>query len=129
MTLRQAGGYNWYDNSTHVMGMGESKAGADSPGGFIAQVAPHTKGDLLFIKAFKAITIAAEPTGHYPIEFYCNDPHTYVELEDHSSFDQIAPGATYTQTVTWYLRRLPMGTDRTVGSTALIAAANTVLGR
>jgi hypothetical protein len=127
--IRQAGGYTWYDNSTHMMGRGESKGGADSPGGFIAEVAPHTKGDLLFIKAFKPITIAAEPTGHYPIEFYCNDPHTYVELEDHSSFDQIAPGATYTQTVTWYLRRLPMGTDRSVGSTALIAAANAALGR
>jgi len=83
----------------------------------------------LFIKSFKPITAAAAPTGHYPIEFYCNDPLTYVELEDHSSFDEIAPGATYTQTVTWYLRRLPMGTDHTPGSAALIAAAMTTLGK
>ena len=55
--------------------------------------------------------------------------NTYVELEEHSSFDSIAPGATYTQTVTWYLRRLPMGTDRSVGSAALIAAALSTLGR
>jgi hypothetical protein len=127
--VQQAQGYTWYDNTTHVNGMGESKAGADSPGGFVAQVAPNAKGDLLFIKAFKAISIAAEPTGHYPIEFYCNDPHTYVELEDHSSFDEIAAGATYTQSVTWYLRRLPMGTDRSVGSAALIAAAMSALGK
>ena len=127
--VTQAASYTWYDNTTHKMGMGESKAGLDSPGGFIAHVAPHTKGDLLFIKAFKAITVATAPTGHYPIEIYCNDPHTYVELEDHSSYDEIAPGATYTQTVTWYLRRLPLNTDRSAGSAALIAAANTTLGK
>jgi hypothetical protein len=125
--VKMAQGYTWYDNTTHVMGMGESKAGADSPGGFIAQVAPHPKGDLLFIKAFKAITTADAPPGHYPIEFYCNDPHTYVELEDHSSYDSIAPGATSTQTVTWYLRRLPIGTDRSAGSAALIDAVTTAL--
>jgi hypothetical protein len=127
--VQQAQGYTWYDNTTHVMGKGESKAGADSPGGFVAQVAPHTKGDLLFIKAFKAITTTAAPPAHYPIEFYCNDPHTYVELEDHSSYDEIAAGATYTQTVTWYLRRLPLGTDRSAGSAALTAAAQSTLGK
>jgi hypothetical protein len=51
------------------------------------------------------------------------------ELEDHSSCDAIAPGATYVQTVTWYLRRLPVGTDRSVGSAALIDAAPQTLGR
>jgi hypothetical protein len=127
--VKQAQGYTWYDNTTHVMGKGESKAGTDSPGGFIAQVAPNTKGDLLFIKAFKGITVAAEPPGHYPIEFFCNDPHTYVEIEDHSSYDQVAAGATYTQTVTWYLRRLPTGTDRSAGSAALITATQSTLGK
>src|SRR5262249_7458137 len=82
--VKEAQGYTWYANATQVPLMGESTAGADSPGGFIAQVAPHAKGDLLFVKAFKAITLASEPPGHYPLEFYCNDPHTYVELEDHS---------------------------------------------
>jgi hypothetical protein len=120
--VKQAQGYTWYDNTTHLPGKGESKAGADSSGGFIAQVAPNPKGDLLFIKAFTGVTAAAAPPGHYPVEFYCNDPHTYVELEDHSSYDSIAPGATSTRTVTWYLRRLPAGTDRSVGSAALIAA-------
>jgi hypothetical protein len=126
--VKQAQGYTWYDNTTHMMGKGESKAGADSSGGFIAQVAPHPDGDLLFIKAFTGITIAEAPPGHFPIEFYCNDPHTYVEIEDHSSYDDVAPGATYTRTVTWYLRRLPIGTDRSVGSDALIAAALNTLG-
>ena len=129
MKLVQAQGYTWYDNSTHLMGKGESKAGADSPGGFIAHVAPHAKGDLLFIKAFSPVSLAAAPPGHYPIELFCNDPHTYVELEDHSAYDPIAPGATSTRTVTWYLRRLPVGTDRSVGSAALTAAALDALGK
>jgi hypothetical protein len=127
--VKQAAGYTWYDNTTHMMGKGESKAGTDSSGGFIAQVAPHTKGDLLFIKAFQGSTAATAPPGHYPVELFCNDPHTYVEIEDHSSYNDIAPGATYTQTVTWYLRRLPVGTDRTAGSAALITAAMSTLGK
>lgn len=127
--VQQAAGYTWYDNTTHKMGQGEAKAGTDSPGGFIAQVAPHQTGDLLFIKAFSPVAAASAPPDHYPIEFYCNDPHTYVELEDHSSYDEIAPGATYTRTVTWYVRRLPSGTDRSVGSAALIAAAMSAMGK
>jgi hypothetical protein len=112
-----------------MMGKGESKAGTDSSGGFIAQVAPKTKGDLLFIKAFQGTPAAAAPPGHYPVELFCNDPHTYVEIEDHSSYNDIAAAATYTQTVTWYLRRLPAGTDRSAGSAALIAAALATLGK
>jgi hypothetical protein len=127
--VTQAQGYTWYDNETHVMGQGESKAGTDSPGGFIAHVSAHAQGDLLFIKAFKGATLASAPPDHYPVELYSNDPHSYVELEDHSAYDEIAAGATYTQTVTWYLRRLPPGTDSSAGSAALIAAALATLGK
>jgi hypothetical protein len=128
-----SGGYTWYDNTTHVMGMGDAHAGSDSTsptGDFIAEVAPHTTGDMLFIKAFSAITLAQAPPGHSPIEVYCNSARTYVELEDHSAYAPIAAGATYTRTVTWTLRRLPPGTDRSVGSAALIAAVtNALAGR
>ena len=127
--VQQAQGYTWYDNTTHVRGKGESKAGADSSGGFIAQVAPHAKGDLLFIKAFTGVTAAQAPPGHFPVELYCNDPHTYVELEDHSAYDEIAPGATSTRRVTWYVRRLPPGTDRSAGSSDLIRAALQALAK
>jgi hypothetical protein len=126
--LTQARGHTWYDNTTHVATIGESKAGAETPGGFIAHVVPNPRGDLLFIKAFNDVAPTAAPPGHWEVEVFCNDPHTYVELEDHSAYDQIAPGATYTQTVRWYLRRLPVGTDRTIGSAALIAAVRAILG-
>ncbi len=125
------GDYTWYDNTTHQMGQGESKMGTDSSGGFIAhvaRVAPEALGDLLFIKSFAGVTAANAPPEHYPVELYCNDPHTYVELEDHSSYDQIAPGATYTRTVTWYLRRLPQAADNSPGSETLVAATLGVLG-
>ena len=124
-------GYTWYDNAAHLMGKGESHAGSDSTspsGDFIAYVSPHATGDLLFVKAFSAITLAQAPPGHSPIEIYCNDPHTYVELEDHSAYNPIAPGASYTRTVTWFLRRLPVGTDRSIGSAALVAAVKSALG-
>ena len=126
--VTQAQGYTWYDNSTDVKGQ-EMKAGTDSLGGFVAQVAPNPNGDLLFIKAFEPVTQANAPPGENPIEFYCNADQTYEEIEDLSAYAPIAPGATYTRTVTWYVRRLPVGTDRTPGSAALIAAMKSALGK
>jgi hypothetical protein len=130
MNLQQLQGYTWYDNTTHMALKGESKGGSDSQGGFIAHVASHPKGPLLFIKAFAAIAPAAAPPApdNFAIEMYCSNAHTYVELEEYSAYSSIAPGATYTQTVHWYLRRLPIGIDRSVGSAALIAAEKAVLG-
>jgi hypothetical protein len=129
MLLTNDAGHTWYDNKTHMAQGGESKAGAETPGGFIAHVVPHAQGPILFVKAFDDVAATSAPTGHFEVELFCNDAHTYVELEDHSSFDDIAPGATYTQTVTWYLRRLPVGTPVTVGSAELIGAVNTLLGK
>ena len=128
MQLQQAQGYTWYDNKTHVAGKGTSKSGSETEGGFIAHVAPHPNGDLLFVKAFKPIVPPSmPPPGHYDVELFCNDPPTYIELEEHSSYETIMPGATYTATVRWYLRRLPVGTDRSVGSASLIAAVKDLL--
>jgi hypothetical protein len=136
MNFQQTGGYSWYDDTTHMAGKGEGKAGSDSMGGFIAHDSPHPKGDLLFIKAFNVITTAMAPPApdNFAIELYATDTptstaHTYVELEEYSVYKSIAPGTAYTQTVHWYLRRLPMGTDRSVGSAALIAAAKAILGK
>jgi hypothetical protein len=129
MKLQQAQGYTWYDNTTQVKGS-ESQGGFDSPGGFIAHDAPnHPKGDLLFVKTFKPITAAMAPPGHFPVAIYSSPPHSYVELEEHSAYSSIAPGTTYTQTVHWYLRRLPVGTDRSIGSAALLAATKAVTGK
>jgi hypothetical protein len=129
MNLQQSAGYTWYDGTTHIANQGESKAGSDSMGGFIAQVARQADGDLLFIKAFKAITPAESPPApdNFAIELYASDPPTYEELEDYSAYQSVAAGASYTQTVHWYLRRLPMETDAGVGNAGLIAAVQAVL--
>jgi len=66
---------------------------------------------------------------NFEIEIFCNSPHTYVEIEEYSAYTSIAPGTGYTQTVHWYLRRLPVGTDNSVGSAMLIAAEKAVLGK
>ena len=136
INFQQMAGYTWYDDTTHMAAKGEGKAGSDSMGGFIAHDAPHPKGDLLFIKAFKVIAPAMAPPApdNFAIELYATDAptstgHTYVELEEYSAYTSIAAAMSYTQTVRWYLRRLPTGTDRTVGSAALIAAANAILGK
>ncbi|HEX3697825.1 MAG TPA: DUF4380 domain-containing protein [Polyangia bacterium] len=129
MKLQLAQGYTWYDNKTHMAGKGSAKSGSETEGGFIAHVAPNPKGDLLFVKTFKPIVPPSmPPPGHFDVEMFCNDPPTYIELEEHSAYETVMPGATYTATVHWYLHRLPIGTDRSVGSAALIAAVKQLLG-
>jgi hypothetical protein len=129
MQFEQALGDTWYDNTTQVNGKGDSQSYFDTPGGYLAHDAPNANGDLLFIKTFPVITVAMAPPGQLPAAIYASAPHSYEELEEHSAYSSIAPGATYTQTVHWYLRRLPIGTDRSVGSAALVAAVKAVIGR
>jgi hypothetical protein len=129
MQFQQALGDTWYDQTTEVAGNGDSQSFFDTPGGYLAHDAPNSNGDLLFIKTFPVITVAMAPPGQLPAAIYADDPPDYEEMEDHSAYTSIAPGATYTQTVHWYLRRLPIGTDRSVGSAALVAAVKAVIGK
>jgi hypothetical protein len=129
MQFQQALGDTWYDNTTLVAGNGDSQSFFDTPGGYLAHDAPNSKGDLLFIKTFPVVTVAMSPPGQLPAAIYADDPPDYEEVEDHSAYSSIAPGATYTQTVRWYLRRLPVGTDRSAGSAALVAAVKAVTGK
>jgi hypothetical protein len=129
MQFQKALGDTWYDQTTEVAGNGDSQSFFDTPGGYLAHDAPNPNGDLLFIKTFPVITVAMAPPGQLPAAIYADDPPDYEEMEDHSAYSSIAPGATYTQTVHWYLRRLPIGTDRSVGSAALVAAVKAVIGR
>ena len=131
MPFQQALGDTWYDNSTQARGNGDSQAFFDTPGGYLAHDAPNPNGDLLFIKTFPVITVAMAPPGQLPAALYTTndpDPNDYEEIEEHSAYSPIQAGATYTQTVHWYLRRLPIGTDRSVGSAALVAAVKAVIG-
>jgi hypothetical protein len=129
MQFQQALGDTWYDNTTQVSGKGDAQSFFETPGGYLAHDAPNTNGDLLFIKTFPVITVAMAPPGQLPAAIYADDPRDYEELEEHSAYTSIAPGATLTQTVHWYLRRLPIGTDRSVGSAALVAAVKAVIGK
>jgi hypothetical protein len=129
MQFQQALGDTWYDNTTLVAGNGDSQSFFDTPGGYLAHDAPNPNGDLLFIKTFPVVTVAMAAPGQLPAAIYADDPPDYEEVEDHSAYTSIAPGATFTQTVHWYLRRLPVGTDRSVGSAALVAAVKAVTGK
>jgi hypothetical protein len=132
MLFQQALGNTWYDNATQLETNGDSQSFFDTPGGYLAHDAPNSNGDLLFIKTFPVITVAMAPPGQLPAAIYTSDdpdPHDYEEIEEHSAYTSIAPGATLTQTVHWYLRRLPIGTDRSAGSAALVAAVKAVIGK
>ena len=52
---------------------------------------------------------------------YVNPDHSYVEIEQQGAYASIAPGATVTWKVTWYVRQLPPGVGASAGNTDLVA--------
>jgi hypothetical protein len=68
----------------------------------------------------------AAPEQH-EIEVFEQSDASYIELELHSEYGALAAGMTRSWQVRWYLRRLPVGTDISIGSTALIEAVTTAI--
>ena len=81
------------------------KAFADTRGGWLA----HAAGRLLFVKQFDEVSVEARAPGQGEIEIYAND--RYVELEVQGAYTTIAPGASVSWTVAWFLRVLPKDLD------------------
>jgi hypothetical protein len=119
LTLEKANGYYWFDHTKFPMGM-IGKAGGDDVGSWVAHVMPDPKGDIVLIKVFPDIPPGSAPPGHSEIEIFAQADKSYVEIEAHNKYLTFMPGQAIPWTVRWYLRRLPIGTMRAVGSQALI---------
>jgi Domain of unknown function (DUF4380) len=76
---------------------------------------------MLLIKAFPEIERLDQAPGEAEIELYADPAHTYVEIEQQGAYRPLAPGERRAWSVTWRLRRLPLGIEMTVGNKHLLA--------
>ncbi|MDP9149752.1 MAG: DUF4380 domain-containing protein [Myxococcota bacterium] len=95
---------------------------ADGTRGFVA----HAGGGHLYVKSFCDTPPEAQAPGEGEIEIYVNK--RYVEIEVQGPYLPIAAGASVSLKVAWYLRKLPAGVAAAVGSGALVAFAESVVG-
>jgi hypothetical protein len=106
----------------------DSKLYADGAEGWLAHVAQG----LVFIKTFPDVPPAMIAPMEGDVELYVNDPEMdaerYIELENQAAYGMIAPGASVSWTVTWYLRKLPAGMAATP-SAALAQFVRTTIGQ
>lgn len=119
-------GHDWIDHGAFTVGEA-SKVGSDGTGGWIAHVQADPAGDLLFIKQYTDIADGLAAPEQHEIEVFEQSDASYIELELHSEYGSLPAGMSRSWQVRWYLRRLPAGTDVSVGSAALIEAVTTAL--
>jgi len=57
---------------------------------------------------------------HGEVSIFVAADRSYVEIEDNNKLLTFMPGQSIAWQVRWYLRRLPVGTMRTVGNQAIV---------
>ncbi len=114
MATQAAAGHTWCDPRQTE---GEAKVFADGAGGFLA----YLLGDRILIKQFQDQPASAAAPNEAEVELYVNPAHDYIEVENQGAYASIAPGATITWRVVWYVRKLPAGIQATIGSADLVA--------
>jgi hypothetical protein len=115
------GVYWWDDSLTAASELTDHKVSSDGEEGWVA----HVDGDLLFIKSWTPVAVADIALDHGEVELYLGAG--FIELEVQGPEADIAAAGSSTFTVRWYVRTLPVGTDVSVGSAALLAAVDAVL--
>jgi hypothetical protein len=114
LQVTTAAGHTWCEPKQTE---GEAKLFADGAGGYLA----YLLGDRLLLKRFQDLPASAAAPGEAEIELYVNPDHDYVEVEHQGAYTSIAPGATVTWKVSWYVRQLPSGVSLSPGSSDLVA--------
>jgi hypothetical protein len=81
-------------------------------------------GDLLYIKQFPPIDASAAAPGENEVEIYSSNDSSvstaYIELEVQGPYESMAPGQSVVLPLKWFLVPIPPGTDKGLGSTALV---------
>jgi hypothetical protein len=120
-------GITWwaYDMANVTM---DSKLWADGAEGWLAHVAQG----LVFIKTFADVLPANAAPMESDVELYANAPAMaagrYIELENQAAYGDIAPAASVSWVVTWYLRKLPDGMAPTPSAALAQFVRTTIAG-
>jgi hypothetical protein len=115
LSLQISGGVAWFACDPTPLAS-DQKVFADGHEGWIA----HVDGNLLLVKAFPDTPLAQAAPGEAEIELYTDAGRTYVEVENQGAYASIAPGATATWKVRWFLRLLDPSLAAKPGSAELL---------
>jgi hypothetical protein len=108
-------GVAWLPSGT-MPASADQKAFVDGREGWIA----HVTAGLLLVKSFPGISVAQAAPGEAEIELYTDANRTYVEVENQGAYVSLAPGASLSWPVRWYLRKLDAGIQPVPGSSQLV---------
>lgn len=118
----------WYKDAASVAH--NAKLFCDGKG-WIAHVTPQ---NLLLLKSFPDVPVGQAAPSEAEIEIYTSNPPAgmagaarYVEVENLGVYTDIAPGASLTWTVRWYVRTLPPNVMATAGNPELLALVQSLL--
>ncbi len=116
LDLQLVDGVAWFAYDAAAIA-NDQKVFADGHEGWIA----HVDGNLLLVKAFSDTPAAQAAPGEAEIEIYTDAGHSYIEIENQGAYASLAPGATSTWTVRWFLRQLDPSLSAQVGSADLLS--------
>jgi hypothetical protein len=115
LNLQMSGGAAWFAYDASAI-TNDQKVFADGHEGWIA----HVGGNLLLVKVFSDTPAAQAAPGEAEIEIYTDAGHSYIEVENQGAYVSVAPGATSTWTVRWFLRQLDASVSVLPGSAELL---------
>lgn len=111
-------GIIWFNYDMNTV-TANSKMYADGAEGWVA----HVDGDLVFIKSFPDLPAAKIAPKEGDVELFANIESAmsarYIEIEEQGEYAMIAPGASTSLKVNWFLRKLPATAQATPGNAAL----------
>jgi hypothetical protein len=123
LNLQMTGGVAWFSYDAAAI-TSDQKVFADGHEGWIA----HVDGNLLLVKAFTDTPAAQTAPGEAEIEIYTDVGHSYIEVENQGAYASVAPGATSTWTVRWFLRQLDASVSVQPGSADLLSLVRGLVG-
>lgn len=124
LKVREIDGVVWFDYDAKAI-TDHQKMFAHGAEGWLAHIDLPRR--MLYLKTFGEIEASAQAPTEAQIEIYADPAHTYVEIEQQGSYLPIAPGAQVEWSVTWRLRRIPLGVEIVPGNKSLVALVRAVV--
>jgi hypothetical protein len=118
LKVREIDGVVWFDYDAQSI-TDHQKMFAHGSEGWLAHIDLPRR--MLFLKTFDEIEPTAQAPGQAQIELYADPGHSYVEVEQQGACRAIEPGGHADWSVTWRLRRVPLGLDIVAGNKSLLA--------
>lgn len=110
-------GVTWMNWATAIgAGGAGKKLFGDGTGGWMA----HAGNGFVFVKSFTDVAKAQQAPGEGEVEMYLDSATAYEEVETQGAYVPVAPQASSTWSMKWYLRAVPGNVTVGVGSTSLV---------